>query len=211
MGRVKLDWKECKVCGEIKDLDEFSNKLLTCRECTSRTNANTITKAILSLCVALILVLGYVIISQRKSADRKLDMAREDIVRLKLYNQHLENTIDTLGEVVIYKDMEMDKLEQKADSLANLATLPMPCEHELELRKEELVAVRGALVKCKESKAIQTTRLGLSEIRVENQVAICDKQINVIEVEDKKAKRKTFLKGMGVGGLLVGILVILAL
>ena len=107
--------------------------------------------------------------------------------------------------------MEMDKLEQKADSLANLATLPMPCEHELELRKGELVAVRGALAKCKESKAIQTTRLGLSEIRVENQVAICDKQIQVIEVEDKKAKRKTFFKGMGVGGLLVGILVILAL
>jgi len=156
-------------------------------------------------------LLVWVYIAQEQKSIRELEKTREDIVNLKLYNRHLENTIDTLGEVVIYKDLEMDKLEQKADSLANLATLPMPCEHELELKKQEVEAVRGALAKCKESKAIQTTRLGLSEIRVENQVAICDKQIQVIEVEDKKAKRKTFFKGMGVGGLLVGILVILAL
>ena len=160
---------------------------------------------------AFLALLVWVYIAQEQKSIRELEKTREDIVNLKLYNQHLENTIDTLGEVVIYKDLEMDKLEQKADSLANLATLPMPCEHELELKKQEVEAVRGALAKCKESKAIQTTRLGLSEIRVENQVAICDKQIQVIEVEDKKAKRKTFFKGMGVGGLLVGILVILAL
>ena len=160
---------------------------------------------------AFLALLVWVYIAQEQKSIRELEKTREDIVNLKLYNRHLENTIDTLGEVVIYKDLEMDKLEQKADSLANLATLPMPCEHELELKKQEVEAVRGALAKCKESKAIQTTRLGLSEIRVENQVAICDKQIQVIEVEDKKAKRKTFFKGMGVGGLLVGILVILAL
>ena len=138
-------------------------------------------------------------------------MAREEVVQLKQYQKHLENTIDTLGELAIIKDVEMDRLEQKADSLAHLATLPMPCEHELELRKEEIVAVRGALAKCKKSKAIQTTRVGLSEIRVENQVKICDKITTIQKKDMKKEKRKAFLKGAGVGGLLVGILIILAL
>ena len=147
---------------------------------------------------------------QRKSV-RERENALKTINELKQYNRHLEKTLDTLWESAMIKDVQMERLEEKADSLANLATLPMPCEHELELKKQEVDAVRGALAKCKESKAIQTARAGLAEIMVTNQVELCD-AIRTIDVKDyREAKRRAFFRGMGTGGLVVGILIILAL
>lgn len=161
-----------------------------------------------------ILFIGLVwicIVLDRKSVTER-EITSEKIESLETENKDLKKLSDSLFTIVKINDIDMSELERKADSLGEIAeTLEMPCEHELELRKKETDFVRMALEKCKESKAIQTTRVGLSEIRVENQVELCGEMKVVYKRDLKVEKRKSFFQGMGAGGLLVGILIILAL
>jgi hypothetical protein len=160
---------------------------------------------------ALFGLLVWIYIAQEQKSIRTHEKHLKRIVALQNENDDLKKRSDSLLDLSITLDVQMDELEGKADSLALIAeTLEMPCEHELELRKRETEFVRAALEKCKESKAIQTTRVGLSEIRVENQVELCGEMM-VVKKDFKQEKRKSFFKGMGTGGLLVGILIILAL
>lgn len=161
--------------------------------------------------IALFFLVVYVYTYLERKHERELLNASAVIETLKIENNHLQKLSDSLFDRSVVLDAEMAELEKKADSLGEVATLPMPCEHELELRKEEVRLVRGALAKCKESKAIQTTRVGIAEIRVENQVAICDNLIKYHKTDLKAEKRRSFLRGAGTGGLIVGILIILAL
>ena len=163
------------------------------------------------LSAALFFGVVYVYTTLERKRAREAENASAVIETLKIENGHLQKLSDSLFDRSVILDSEMAELERKADSLGKVATLPMPCEHELELKKEEVRLVRGALAKCKESKAIQTTRVGLQEIRVENQVAICDNLIKYHKQDLREEKRKAFFKGAGVGGLVVGILIILAL
>jgi hypothetical protein len=161
---------------------------------------------------ALFGLLVWIYIAQEQKSIRTHEKHLKRIVALQNENEDLKKRSDSLLDLSITLDVQMDELEGKADSLASVAeSKDLPCERELELRKGEVEYVRAALEKCKESKAIQTTRVGLSEIRVENQVELCGEMMVVNKKDFKQEKRKSFFKGMGTGGLLVGILIILAL
>ena len=161
---------------------------------------------------ALLFGIVYIYITQEKKSLEQLDIASERISELQSNNDDLKKLSDSLLARVVILDSEMDGLEKKADSLGEIAdALEMPCEHELELRKRETDYVRMALKKCKESKTIQTTRVGLSEIKVSNQVELCGEVVEVYKSNLKMEKRKSFFRGMGAGGLAIGILIILAL
>jgi hypothetical protein len=163
---------------------------------------------------ALFSVLLYVTITQaRKLNQAHSNASRDDVLieTLTIENEHLQKLSDSLFDKTVLLDTEMNELERKADSLGKVATLPMPCEHELELKREEVKLVRGALAKCKEAKSIQTTRLGLCEMQIENHVVINETVMRVSSTQLKQEKRKSFFRGVGAGGLLVGILIIIAL
>ena len=164
------------------------------------------------LSAAFLAGLVYVGIREHQSALRRAENASAVMETLKIENAHLQKLSDSLFDRTVILDQEQDRYERLADSLGEIANRPeLPCEHELALKKEEVKYVRAALDKCKETKAIQTQRVGLAEIRVENQVELCGKMMAVHKQDLKEEKRKSFLRGMGVGGLAVGILIILAL
>lgn len=149
---------------------------------------------------------------QQDKIDQIKDVSNAKIEELEFENTRLVILSDSLLNKYAILEYDMGVLEGKADSLGKVAeSLEMPCEHELELRKKENDFVRMALKKCKEAKTIQTTRVGLSEIMVANQVELRSEQIIIYKSDLKQEKRKSFFKGMGAGGLLVGILIILAL
>jgi hypothetical protein len=161
---------------------------------------------------ALFFGLVYIYITQEQKFLRTQEKYLTEIETLNIENTHLQKLSDSLFDRTVILDGEMGDLEKKADSLGEIADgSDLPCEHELELRKGELVYVRKALDKCKETKAIQTTRIGLCEMRIENQVEITEKVQRISSKELKREKRKSFLKGAGTGGLIIGILIILAL
>ena len=161
---------------------------------------------------ALLGCLVWLYITQEQKSIREAEIASERILVLQTKNENLKKLSDSLSNEVMIRDKDMGELERKADSLGEIAeTLEMPCEHALELRSREVEYVRMALKKCKEAKTIQTTRVGLSDIRVENQVELCGEVIQMNKSVLKSEKRKSFFKGMGVGGLAIGILIILAL
>ena len=144
--------------------------------------------------------------------DELRKISSDKIDELVMENNHLVKLSDSLLGSYVRLEDDMDLLEQKADSLREVAEiLELPCEHELELKQRETDYVRMALKKCKEAKAIQTTRVGLAEIKVENQVEICSEKVVIHISKMKEEKRKSFFKGMGAGGLIIGILIILAL
>jgi len=161
------------------------------------------------------LVLGLVIFAvvriQNDREDKIIQKSNERIEALKIENANIIRVSDSLRNSVAVLEYEMDEMEKKADSLGEIANIEMPCEHELELRKKEITYVRKALTKCKEAKTIQTTRVGLAEIRVNNEVKLCSEVVTIHKSELKKEKRKSFFKGAGVGGVVIGILIILAL
>lgn len=164
----------------------------------------------ISVSLALLIAIGYVGITLYQKSVRAHENALKQAKELREYSAHLENTLDKLREEAMLKDVEIEDLEEKADSLAREGKKPMPCEHELEIRKQEVKVVREALAKCKEAKAIQSTRVSLAEIKVENEVELCG-QLRAIEKRDfKKEKRKSFFKGMATGGGAI-LLLILAL
>jgi len=144
--------------------------------------------------------------------DEAINVNNAKIEELKNENDALVKLSDSLLNDYVKLNVQMGDLERKADSLGDIAeTLEMPCEHALELRSREVEFVRMALKKCKEAKTIQTTRVGLSEIKVKNQVKICSEEITIHKSDLKIEKRKSFFRGMGTGGLIIGILIILAL
>ena len=164
------------------------------------------------LAVAFLSGLVYLGIKEYKESLRTSEIASERINTLNIENEHLKKLNDSLFDKAVLADLLMEENERLADSIGKIADSPgLPCEHELALREQEVEYVRAALDKCKESKAIQTQRVGLAEIRVENQVELCGEMMVISKQDIKAEKRKSFFRGMGTGGLIVGILIILAL
>lgn len=161
---------------------------------------------------ALLTALVYVYINNERKSLREAEISSQRVNELKNIIQILESRNDSLIVKAVRIESDMSELEEKADSLGEIVeSLDLPCEHELELKREEVVLVREALDKCKEAKAIQTTRIGICETIIENKVELCGEMIQIEQKDIKKQKRKSFLKGMGVGGTIVAILIILAL
>lgn len=105
--------------------------------------------------------------------------------------------------------------EKVADSLkSELSKKDLPIEKVVGLQGERADNLEIALEKCKEAKTIYVNTVGLKEVVIDNQkqiITLESEVINALKLQHRKEKRKKFLQGMGAGGLLVGILIILAI
>lgn len=158
----------------------------------------------------LIAVLGTFFYLWMQDTEKIKKWHKTQIDSVQRVNENLINQIWDLKDEVIVLNIEQDDLEALADSLAKEANKPMPCQHELEIRKQENVALRGSLKKCKEAKAIQgVTIKKYDSIIVNHEVIIVNHE--QMQKIDRKEKKKSFLKGAGTGGALGIILTVLIL
>jgi hypothetical protein len=161
---------------------------------------------------ALLGVALYVIILQQRNATRRLENASERVESLKDNVKSLEKLSDSLLERSFVLEMDMEIAEAKADSLGRIAGgSDLPCEHELVLREAEVRYVRTALDKCKESKALVVKSFGLQELVIENEVKICTELRHIDVSEHKKAKKRAFMAGAGIGSGATLLLLLLLL
>lgn len=111
-------------------------------------------------------------------------------------------------------ELEQAVYEAKVDSLRKELKKPHDCEGTVSLQGSQIENLEGALDRCKEAKAIYAVKLGIStEMNINNEVVIHE-TVNMDKALKKayrKEKRKTWLKGFGTGGFVVGLLIILAL
>lgn len=133
------------------------------------------------------------------------------IEQLKTENRNLQTRADELLDQAATYSVQAERYKRVADSIGEIANKPLPCEHELELRRKEVRNVRAALDLCEKQKTLHVARVGLAEMQINNEVKLCGEMTVIQKTECKQKTRRAFFKGAGTGGLIVGILIILAL
>lgn len=129
-------------------------------------------------------------------------------------NRAIRKELNIKKVELIAVERSQEYYESRADSLTVLLKTPRPLPEVVGLQGEKIENLEGALVRCKEAKEIYTKKLGLTQELVVNNEVIIEEATNLDEVlrrQVRKEKRKTFLKGFATGGLVMGLLIILAL
>lgn len=159
----------------------------------------------------LLAIIGIGIYFSVNDTDKLKRKHRANIDSIQDINKDLLIKVGKLKKEVISLNMEQEDLEYLADSLAQEASKPIPCEHELNIRKEENKALRGALNKCKEVKAIQVATIKRYDTLLINHEVIVVNHESMHKIS-KKEKKKAFFKGAGIGGglgILLALLILL--
>lgn len=157
--------------------------------------------------ILLAVIIGLIFIWKGDSQKVK-KIHKNRIDSIQKINFKLLFDIGDLKDEVSVAEMLQEEAEILADSLQKEASQPISCEHELIIRKKENNALRGALNKCKEAKVLQAVTIKKYDSIIVNHEVIV---VNYKDMEkiDKKEKKKSFLKGLGVGGAVVLLICIL--
>ena len=151
-------------------------------------------------------ILAYLILKPDTSTQKQ----QKTIDSLEVINKDLLIMKDSLKKKTDSLTKSQEYYENIADSLAQEASKPVSCNHKVQIQQKEIKALRGALTKCKEAKVIQTKTIGLCE------EIIVNKDVQILSYKEmvkinKKEKRKSFLKGAGVGAVLGALLVLIVI
>ncbi|MGB0880943.1 MAG: hypothetical protein ACPGTO_10290 [Polaribacter sp.] len=160
--------------------------------------------------IVIVILLGVVVVQCYITPDESLNPIQDKIDSLEAIIKDKKSKIDSLKKKVEIKEIAQTYHEAKADSLQELLNSKKHSTKEENTNlKGQNKHLRTALKVCKEANLIQTKTITIqSDIIVTLEMKGIE-TVKLHKTENKNAKKKSFLAGLGVGGVVVLILVLL--